>query len=176
MRTGWLRKEGKGNKAFKRRFFVLWSTSEALLRAGEGLEGKRNATPDDNVLVYYESPGQRVPSELVFLFAVNPDGCAVVTLMCKQTRFLICAACGVVFCRLQNPKGLRPGRERQVDRKATEKETQGRGALYARGSTRLHQGRPVQAGVCPSSPLLAYHSGPMRNRRDSLFLCRKLCP
>lgn len=58
MRSGWLRKEGKGNKAFKRRFFVLWSTSEALLRAGESLEGKRNATPDDNVLVYYESPGQ----------------------------------------------------------------------------------------------------------------------
>jgi hypothetical protein len=58
MRTGWLRKEGKGNKAFKRRFFVLWSTEHALLLAGEALEGKPNATPGDNVLVYYESPGE----------------------------------------------------------------------------------------------------------------------
>jgi hypothetical protein len=58
MRTGWLRKEGKGNKAFKRRFFVLWSTSEALLKTGDRLEGKPNATPEDNVMVYYEEPGQ----------------------------------------------------------------------------------------------------------------------
>ena len=32
LKTGWLRKEGKGNKAFKRRFFVLWSTPDAVAR------------------------------------------------------------------------------------------------------------------------------------------------
>jgi hypothetical protein len=29
VRSGWMRKEGKGNKAFKRRWFVLWQEPEA---------------------------------------------------------------------------------------------------------------------------------------------------
>lgn len=58
MYTGWLRKEGKGNKSFKRRFFILWNTQYALAVAGEGLADKPNATPDDTVLVYYDDQGQ----------------------------------------------------------------------------------------------------------------------
>jgi hypothetical protein len=34
IKAGWLRKEGKGNKSFKRRWFVLWTTPKVCQLSG----------------------------------------------------------------------------------------------------------------------------------------------
>ena len=71
IRSGWLRKEGKVNKAFKRRFFVLWSTADAKLRVEEALKDKEDASPDDNVLAYYEYQRQLAPHCLSDFLALH---------------------------------------------------------------------------------------------------------
>ena len=99
---------------------MLWSTEHALLIAGEALEGKPNATPGDNVLVYYESPGELTRRAL-----------------CRPSRIIWTGRCVrnlsalARVCRFHGAERLCEDSGWQADCKATEEEAEGRGALHA---------------------------------------------
>lgn len=146
MRTGWLRKEGKGNKAFKRRYFVLWSTADALLRAqSEALLEVPNATPDATVLVYYEGPGLSTlffsSSPLLFFRSLS---------LCLEVGLLMSLALFCVLFRSDSmePKGYVVIEAGKLTAKKPKKARKGAAhcmRVDQNGSLKAADGKPIKA-------------------------------
>lgn len=121
LKTGWLRKEGKGNKAFKRRFFVLWSTPDAVARMVGTNHTARSCQFTTRAAVLKD----------------GVVGCAGGV----QGRECDAGRGGDGLLReagLASTQGLCDGGGRRALCQAAKEEAEGSGALYARRPVRCH--------------------------------------